>query len=99
MPSLILLKLNRFYIISRGAFFALHDVKTNPLPLRQCLKTTGLDRTEMNEQIFAIILFNEAETFLLIEPLHFTFCHLIASSFHIIFSRMKQTKQKGRQDS
>jgi len=37
------------------------------------LEPACLDGAEMNEYVTALILFDEAEAFLLVEPLHFAF--------------------------
>lgn len=84
--------LDDFYIFRSRAFLALHHVETDSLPLSQRLEAAGLNCTEMYEQISAVVLFNEAETFLLIEPLDFSFFHLVASSFHKFVSRMQKMK-------
>jgi hypothetical protein len=65
--------LQGFYVLRSRAFLALFDIETHALTLMERLKTAGLDSAEMNENIAALIFFDEAETLLLVEPLHCSF--------------------------
>src|SRR3546814_5736295 len=71
--------LQRLYRIGLQALLALHDGEADLLAFRQALEALGPDRTEMDEDILAILAADESEALGIVEPLHgsgFTLYHL-----------------------
>jgi hypothetical protein len=66
-------------IVRRGlACLSIGDnVESDLLPLIEETHASAFDRTDVHEDILAAIIWlNEAEAFLVIEPLHGSFCHI-----------------------
>ena len=78
-------------VYRRRSFFALLDVKANSLTLVKRLEAFALNGAEMYKDIPALIIFDKAKPFLLVEPFYLTFCQsfappfpkLCSSGFHI----------------
>ncbi len=62
------------YVHCSRAFITLLDVKANSLTLIKRLEAFALNGTEMDKNIPALIILNEAKPFFLVEPLYLTFC-------------------------
>jgi hypothetical protein len=89
-----LILLQSFYINRCRAFFALFDIKTDPLAFGQGPKTLHGDGGMMDKNIlFLTIYLDEAETFVFIEPLYASFCHSRILLFPY-FSSWDTTKKK-----
>ena len=54
---------------------ALGHVELDGFTFRERLEAFALDAAVMDEAVRAAFLFNETKTLLIIEPLHFAFCH------------------------
>src|ERR1700741_5215718 len=70
---------NDLQIVRRGlSCLSIGDnVESDLLPLIEETHASAFDRTDMHKDILAaIIRLNEAEAFLVIEPLHGSFCHI-----------------------
>src|SRR4030042_6450560 len=65
------IRLDRFYVFRCRTFGPLHNIETDALTFGQRLEASCLNGAVMNEHIPAVILFDEPEALLLIEPLHF----------------------------
>jgi hypothetical protein len=65
--------LQGLYVFCSRALLALRDIKAHALAFLERLETAALDGAEVNEEIAALILLDEAEAFLLVEPFDFTF--------------------------
>src|ERR1700722_8347840 len=64
------LDVRRVQALGAGANLELHE-----LALGKGLKAVHRDRREVHEDIFAAVLFDEAEALGVIEPFHFALCH------------------------
>lgn len=62
---------------SLKTFGSLLDFKFHSIALGKRLKTIAFNRGEMDENIFAPFLLDEAESFTVVEPLDCAFCQLI----------------------
>ena len=71
----ILLKLYGFDVFRFQPFFALLYIKRYALAFIQGFEAFGLNRAEMHENISALILLDEAEPFVGVEPFYFPFWH------------------------
>jgi hypothetical protein len=88
------IELNGFYVDRRGAFFALFDIKTDPLAFGQGSETLHRDSGMMDKNILILTIYlDEAETFVFIEPLYASFCHSRILLFPY-FSSWDTTKKK-----
>ncbi|EAS40942.1 hypothetical protein P3TCK_02306 [Photobacterium profundum 3TCK] len=68
-------KLKSNYVSSLRTFLALFNVKRNFLTFSKSFEAFRSDSTEVNEYVSAaVILSNETETFLFVEPLNDTSC-------------------------
>ena len=65
--------LDQFYVVRCRTFLTLLDVETDALAFLQRLEAACLNGTVMDEQIAAVIFFDEPEAFLVIKSFHFTF--------------------------
>src|SRR5436853_6483004 len=61
------------HVFSRGALLALHDVELHAIAFSERLVAAALNRRVVDEAIFfAALTRDEAETLLIVEPLHCT---------------------------
>ncbi len=58
-----------------GALGALNHFKFHCLSFFQGLESVPLDGTEVDEDVRTIILRDETEALLIVEPFHSSFCH------------------------
>jgi len=61
------------HVCGGGAFLSIGDFKCYALTLSQGPETPGLDGAVVNENVTTVVLLDEPEAFLLVEPLHGTF--------------------------
>ena len=81
MPDLIvtlsLYSLQLLYISGLFAFRPLSDIELHFLAFLQRLKTITLNNAVMHKHILAVIRSDEAVSFSVIEPFHFSFYHCL----------------------
>jgi hypothetical protein len=73
-------KLLSGHIRSLGAFRPVNDIERHFLAFREGLETLFQDGGVVNEDVFALVRFDEAVTFGVIEPFHFSRWHAVMSS-------------------
>ena len=69
-------RLERDYIFSLRAFFALSNNKLNLLTFFQCLETGASDGAVVDKDIRAALLLDKAEAFAVVEPLNSSSCFI-----------------------
>jgi hypothetical protein len=69
------------YVGGLEAFRALGDVERYGIAFSKGFESVALDRREVNEDVLATFLLDEAETLCVIEPFNLALCHFPASFF------------------
>jgi hypothetical protein len=62
-------------VLGLGSFGGLFDFKGHPLAFLQGSESVPLNGTEMDEEVFPVILLDEAITLFFVEPFYLSFCH------------------------
>ena len=70
-------ELQNLNVLCLPAFGALRHRKLHGLTFLQAAESFGLDRAEMNENIFAILPRDEAKTFCVVKPLNGALFHCV----------------------
>src|SRR2546427_9834441 len=67
-------------VLRLQALGTLRDLELHRVALGQAAEAFGLDRREVDKHVRTRLLRDEAKALRVIEPLHFTLCHTVASS-------------------
>jgi hypothetical protein len=78
-PSISLAMIGRLadlrYVCGLQSLGSLDDIELHLLTLGEGLEPLGLDRGEVNEDVLAPLLLDEAKPLRIVEPLHTSLCH------------------------
>ena len=70
--------LQRDHVCGRQSLRAIFDIEADALSLVQGLESIPLYSAEVDKNIISTVaVFNKAKPFLLVKPLHCTFCHFL----------------------
>jgi hypothetical protein len=68
-------ELDKLDVFGFGSFGGLFDFKRHPLAFLQGAESVPLNGAEMDEEVFPVILLDEAITLFLVEPLYLSVSH------------------------
>ena len=78
------------------ALGSLGDVKFDEITFGQRLKAFGLNRREMDKNIFAIVLLDKAKPLGVVKPLNSSFCQRTSPPFYIVNCTSDRKKGKNQ---
>jgi hypothetical protein len=73
------------YVKSLGAFVALSQFELDVCAFLQRLEAFAANGTEVHENIFATVSFDETEAFVVVKPFHFT-CYAICHDIYLLYA-------------
>jgi hypothetical protein len=88
--------LRRLYILSLPALGAFYYIELDLLAFLQAAESTGLDRREVNENVFAVLAADETIAFCIVKPLYCS-CFHIRTCFLLLECCVEQSLEFCRQ--